>query len=213
MSVDDCCNLQKSPHDVCYISNEEAVVTYEDTFVDIVSIGNPRKSMKRINLPYTCFGIICDNSKFITTDYSHNVHIYDLDFNNKTTVSEDIHGSPTFSESRRIAVSDNGDRLFVTDSENGVVILENNGSYIKTIKEQRLSGEDGICTDRRGNIFLCGYHSNNVVQISEEGESFGVILRKADGIVNPQSVCFNPSNNTLFISLLNNDVVKVFELK
>jgi sugar lactone lactonase YvrE len=122
-------------------------------------------------------------------------------------------GKPVFSSSRRVTCSDSGDRLFVTDWTNGVVVLDENGNYIETVKEPQIFGADGICADRRGNVFLCGYDSNNVIQMSQEGIYVGLVLGKLDGIERPQAVCFNELNNTLFVALQGSDEVRVFELE
>jgi hypothetical protein len=218
MSVESVCDFQEGPVGVCCISNVEAAVTYNQKYVDIVSIGREKTEvkLKRIYFPHSCYSITCSNRKIIVTGNLNgieNMYIYDLGLNHLKTVRGDSQGKYFFRYIDRVAVNDTGNKTFVTDWDNGVVILDGNENYTNTITEQHVQGNSGICTDRRGNIFLCGGISNNVVQISQEGNMIGVILGELDGIEQPQSVCFDASNNTLFVSLFESDVVKVFELE
>lgn len=170
-SVECVCDFQEGPVDVCCISNVETAVTYNQKYVDIVSIGREKTEvkLKRIYFPHSCYSITCSNRKIIVTGNLNgieNMYIYDLGLNHLKTVRGDTQGKSFFRYVDRVAVNDTGNKTFVTDWDNGVVILDGNENYTNTITEQHVQGNSGICTDRRGNIFLCGGISNNVVQMS-----------------------------------------------
>ncbi|XP_021354998.1 transcription intermediary factor 1-beta-like [Mizuhopecten yessoensis] len=70
----------------------------------------------------------------------------------------------------------------------------------------------GVDVDMEGNVYVCGYGSNNVVQMSGDGTNVRELLTAADGITQPLaiSVC----GNKLVVSNLSGqrDSIQVFQL-
>ncbi|KAL4224343.1 hypothetical protein ACF0H5_017798 [Mactra antiquata] len=55
-------------------------------------------------------------------------------------------------------------------------------NYLSTFKDIDLMYTDGVCVDGRGNIFVVGCHSHNVVQFDENGKKIGVVIKQQDGL-------------------------------
>lgn len=51
-----------------------------------------------------------------------------------------------------------------------------------------------------GQSLLCGFSSDNVQLISENGEFVADLLSRSDGIMGPQAVTFDPNTNTMFVT-------------
>jgi len=63
-------------------------------------------------------------------------------------------------------------------------------------------------------MFLCGSESNNVVQFNDDGQRLSEVLKEADGLTRPLSICYHESvNPRLIISFEGSQTVKVFTLQ
>lgn len=58
----------------------------------------------------------------------------------------------------------------------------------------------GIDTDTNGTIYVAGYASSNIHQISKDGHLIKIILTAENGILNPEVVCLSKTGNRLLIS-------------
>ena len=84
---------------------------------------------------------------------------------------------------------------------------------MSTITDTDLDGAQGVCVDGSGNLMVTGYWSGNVVQYTEEGEKLGVIAGRGDGLSCPLSVCYHQTQKKMFVTMWDNAVVKMYELK
>ena len=83
------------------------------------------------------------------------------------------------------------------------------GNYLSTFVDDDMISPMGICTDARGNIFVCSLTSSNIIQIREDSMTkVGVI--KTDPYT--FSVCFDPNQNILFV-IHGQNSVKVYKLE
>ncbi|KAL4230074.1 hypothetical protein ACF0H5_010459 [Mactra antiquata] len=111
------------------------------------------------------------------------------------------------------AVNERGDRLYISDFNKGIVCLDGDENYLSTYNDRDLNGAVNVCVDGKGNLFVVGYNSHNVVQFSEDGKEIGVVLNQQDGLKNPRTVCFDKKLNRLFVTMFKSNVVKMYELK
>ncbi|KAL4221754.1 hypothetical protein ACF0H5_020009 [Mactra antiquata] len=117
--------------------------------------------------------------------------------------------------SRHVAFNKSGNRMYVSDWYEGIVCFDGEGNYLSTIHDSDLDGVDGVCVDGRGNIFVVGYKSHNVVQFSENGKKIGVVVKDQDVRVlwRPHTVCFHQKLNRLFVTMERSNVVNMFQLE
>ncbi|KAL4224339.1 hypothetical protein ACF0H5_017794 [Mactra antiquata] len=106
-----------------------------------------------------------------------------------------------------------GNNMYVGNFSNSIVCFDDAGNYLSTYKDNDLRCTDDVCVDGRGNIFVVGYVSNNVVQFNEDGKKIGVVIKQQDGLKYPHSVCFHQKLNRLFVSINISDVLKMYELE
>ncbi|KAL4221097.1 hypothetical protein ACF0H5_019358 [Mactra antiquata] len=213
MTVIDVCKLDSQPLGVCCISDDEAVVACEDTKIQFVSYGNKMKPTRQIKTSHYCYGITTKNDKLYVTDGGSSLYIYDMDGNLLKTISQDNDGNELFSVSGHVIFTENGDKMYVSDYFKGVVCFDGEDNYQSTFKDSGLNGVDGVCVDGRGNIFVVGCWSFNVVQFNENGEKIGVVIKELDGLhETPRSICFHQELNRLYVTMENSDVVKMYEL-
>ena len=94
------------------------------------------------------------------------------------TICKNESGEGIFSYICDIAMNKTGDRLYVTDDYNGLICTDRAGKEMFRLsdKELGLTKTYGVCTYKRGNVLVSVYHSNNVVQNTEDGQIKGEIL-------------------------------------
>ncbi|KAL3870676.1 hypothetical protein ACJMK2_038721 [Sinanodonta woodiana] len=98
-------------------------------------------------------------------------------------------------------------------SDTGVYgyILES-GEHIFTYKRKDLSWPRGICTDKRGFIYVCNQHQNirNIHQLTENGEP--VMIFKLELLPDPQAICLDENQENIFITLWGKNQISRFRI-
>ncbi|XP_053396144.1 uncharacterized protein LOC128556158 [Mercenaria mercenaria] len=213
LSVEDYCGLPCSPVGVCCIGNQEAVVTLDNSTIQFVSLGNQMKLTHNIKLDHSCFGIAYRDNKLLITDNGTSLYIHNIAGTLLQTISKDSSGNYLFTMCRQIAFSDSGNKIYVGDKQNNVVTLNRHGEHCSNFIDSDLVNGRGVCTDRKGNVFVCALESKNVMQIRQNGQKVGIVVKPSDGLIRPWSITFSPEMKTLFVTEFKNDTVKVFELQ
>ncbi|KAL4230832.1 hypothetical protein ACF0H5_011206 [Mactra antiquata] len=216
MNIVDFCTLDSKPHGVCCISQYEAVLACSSSNkIQFVSIDNKMKPTRHINMSHICSVIATNDNKLYVSD-SFSFFIYDMTGNLLKTTSHNNRGFIVnllqMSYAVNIAVSVDGNKLYVSDLNKGIACYDKEGNYLSTYTGTDVSGVSGVCVDGRGNMFVVGCNSHNVVQFNEDGKKIGVVVTKQHGLNRPLSLCFHQKLNKLFVTMNDNDVVKMYEL-
>ena len=69
----------------------------------------------------------------------------------------------------------------------------------QVIYRYNISGNLGLAVDRQGNVYICGYDSNDIRRLSPDGSFRDIVLSKHDGVDRPWSITFNNDFAKLFI--------------
>ena len=67
-----------------------------------------------------------------------------------------------------------------------------------------------IAIDRNGNVYVVGYDTNSIQRLHSDGTLDCVVLNEGDGVKRPVSICFNKSNDKLYLANHNSGVVYVY---
>ncbi|XP_053402492.1 uncharacterized protein LOC128557894 [Mercenaria mercenaria] len=203
-------DLEEGPIAVCLTSQLEAAVSLNNKTIQFVSLGNKVATTRKLKMDHPCVGLAFNDGKFFISDQYRTVYIHDISGTMLNKITTDISGNPIFSNSKHISVSTNRDRVYVADNDKGVITLDIQGNYLSTFTDPDLVRPWGVCTDKRGNILVCGFESSNIVQISEYSKTkLGIIKTKQY----PVSVCFSPHQNKLAVTHYNSNTVNVYELE
>lgn len=213
LSIVDQCVLSTNPYSVCCTSEQEAVVSLANNTIQFVSLANPMTQTRRMKLSHDCFGIVHKNGRLYITDNQTSVYIHDMAGKLLQTVPHNSSGNNLFGNCRHIAFNETGDKMFVAEWLKGLITLNEQGRHINTFNDSKLVYASGVCTDRRGNVFVSGRGSNNVLQIGQDRKNLGVVVHHADGIESPESICFHPQQCALIVIQWNSDTVKIFDLQ
>ncbi|XP_045196934.2 uncharacterized protein LOC123551800 [Mercenaria mercenaria] len=206
-TVMDHLDLCAKPHAVCQVSDNEAAVSLVNKTIQFVSLGYKMATTRQLKLNHRCFGLAYKNGRMFISDFSSTVYIYGMTGTMLNKITADRSGNEIFSCSRHISLSANIDRVYIADEENGLITLDTQGNYVSTFTDPDGVLPWAICTDGKGNIFVCG--SSNIVQISEEsGRKLGVLKDMMVSL----SASFDPQQNKLALTGSGNNV-SIFELE
>jgi sugar lactone lactonase YvrE len=111
-------------------------------------------------------------------------------------ITTDKQGNEIFKRNRGICVSSDGKMIYVTDNVKGLIILDLEGNYKTTITNPDFVSLQGVCTDQRGNIFVCGWGQSKTVQINEKSD---VKLGVLGNVYNGSSCSFYLKHNSNFL--------------
>jgi hypothetical protein len=96
-------------------------------------------------------------------------------------------------------VATSGDKLYYTNT-NTMTCCDLHGTIQWEFKDYRvLQDSRGISVDNDGNVYVVGYHSNNVVVISPDGQHHGQLLSSNDGLSHPVVLDYDKSTNRLLV--------------
>lgn len=87
------------------------------------------------------------------------------------------------------------------------------GQVLHTYKNKNLSGPYGLDVSDDGSILVCGYWSNNVQVISEDGETFHELQNKDNEIDWPTSMCINGQHELVYLGCRGSPINKFLVYK
>ncbi|XP_060573265.1 uncharacterized protein LOC132731157 isoform X1 [Ruditapes philippinarum] len=208
-SIKDRLDLYASPLNICQIGKNEIAVSLINQTIQFVSKGNKLNAIKQQKVDHFCHGLACRDDKLFISDQSTTVYIYDINGSMIRKISTDKQGDAIFSSNSEISVSSVGRMIYVADHWKGLIVLDLEGNYKTTITDPDFVYLQGVCTDKRGNIFVCGWGKSKIVQINENsGTKMGVI----GDVCKSRSVSFNSQQNRLVVTIDNSDKIEVYYL-
>ncbi|XP_045195966.2 uncharacterized protein LOC123551249 [Mercenaria mercenaria] len=212
MSVIDYCSVPAGPYGVCCTSKSEAAVCLDNNTIQFVSFGKQMSNTRQITLNHDCFGIGYKADKLYITDNCKSLFIHDMTGDLLQTVTQNNAGQSLFTNPRTVAFSDIDDKVFVASWDKGLVVIDGQGKHCQTFTDSELRWASEVCTDRKGNLFVSGFSSNTVIQIGRDRKKMGVVVKSSDGLVRPDSACFDIRKCKLLITQRENNTVKVLYL-
>jgi DNA-binding beta-propeller fold protein YncE len=159
-------------------------------------------------MKHYCYGIAHKDGRLLISDNAQTVYIYDLNGQEQKRISKDGSGKDIFQRNQHIAVSATEDKVFVADSNKGVVALDSQGNYLSTLSNNSLSCGTGVCTDGR-NVFVSGNQSNNIIQFGQDFKMLG----ETGKVTSPLSLCFDQQRKQLIVTHYNNNNITILELE
>ncbi|KAK3608726.1 hypothetical protein CHS0354_007390 [Potamilus streckersoni] len=81
-----------------------------------------------------------------------------------------------------------------------------------TYTDQDMNYPGGIDTDREGNIYLCGYDSHNVQQISADDNLINTLIKKKEDKMQPRKLRFCRDLDRFIVEYYNCDIIEVYDM-
>ncbi|XP_053388021.1 uncharacterized protein LOC128551276 [Mercenaria mercenaria] len=208
----------KSLYDVCYIGNERVAISMCNSRILFVNASGDMELDHEEKFDHECFGLACYGGILYVTDGSK-VYSYSTEWGNKRELYKREQQNFLF---QHIAVSGDGEKIYIAATEGGLVTINNKGQHLCTLKSDILPCAKSVCVFGNGTVLVgskSGSHS--VLQVGIGGDRIlgtdrvrvrigvrvRVITRVTDNI---QSLCFNRHDSGLIIGLRHSDNVIVY---
>jgi sugar lactone lactonase YvrE len=215
------CDVPGNPYSVCYINDNMVAATLRDEkLVQFVNVADTKLTLdERFKIDEYCRGIAYKSDQLYITvgggegEIHGQLRVYSMHGGLLRIYEEDVQGKPFFTSPGFIVINDDGSRVHVTDHKKGVVTITKDGRLASVFHDKCLKNPLGLCMDGKGNLFVSGRDSSNVIQFTADGRKIAEVLSETDGITQPLAICCHESINTrLIISMENSFTVKVFTL-
>ncbi|CAC5401314.1 TRIM2_3 [Mytilus coruscus] len=144
------------------------------------------------NYPY---GITYDGKSLICCVGDKDLHVISCTDYSITTI-------PYTFLPRYSYVSTHADKIFLTNPDkHTVTCCLYSGAQVWEFKDESvLNNPRGITIDNKGNVFVVGMNSCNVVVLSPDGKHSKQILSKEDGLDKPTSIYFDKERKQLLVT-------------
>lgn len=208
--------LSSGPWDVEVTGAKEVAVTLPfESKIQFISITDQMKATRAIKMDMDCYGLVCRNQELIVVcnDYliGPAVQVVSLTGRVKQTIDTDRSGRRILSDPYYLTVTPTGKLIYISDKDR-IVCMDRHGNVTSVYQESSLRNARGIDLDNEGNLYVCGYMSNNVHQITMHGIDFRCLINKED-VLDPWAVRFNETNGTILVTCDSSDSIKVFSLQ
>ncbi|XP_060572320.1 uncharacterized protein LOC132730417 [Ruditapes philippinarum] len=118
------CDVPENPYSVCYIGNDTAVAGLRGNTIQYVNVSGKINLRQLVKLDHECLGLVCHGD---TLYVSSGDTIYKYDKNCKQ--KQVLYHYPRIIDSPSIAISDNGERIYLS-TDTGLTTIDANGTHL-----------------------------------------------------------------------------------
>ena len=218
-AITSCLQLADEPWDLTCMDSNTMVVTCHTNLTFVKFDGN-LSLMKKVPMENGCCGITSHQNKLFVTFTWQNPSVKILNGAGEVlhTVRTNSQGQNLFVDPQYITVSTDGRTFYVSDSKQHTVTSYNvTGEQLNVYKHENLNCPKGLTVVEDQFIFVCGWGSDSLHEISCICEHIQIVLDRKDMGGLPLTVLYNRTNNRIYISygglFGENNFVSVFELE
>jgi hypothetical protein len=191
------CKLGGTVWDIsCHNKSGRIIVALLDDGIQFVEnfVAHTKISVQNI---ITCYGVTwVDDNVYVGGYDSNNIGKINILYSNGQHISSI---SSVSSTSSVLYIHHRDNTIYYTDFFK-VYCIKKDGSSVFTFNSPDLTDIFDIDTDRQGNIYVVGRHSNNILRLSPDGQNSNIIMNEEDGISDPRTICFSGDFMKLFVS-------------
>ena len=187
--------LPAIPWDIDIVSPVEVVVSSPGSKSLIFVKVYPKLEIgSAVQFDQACRGVVVYNASIFVSLDDGKVQILDRTGKKMETIYRSLKSQVPY----YISVPKLG-LVYISEHYTNAIRLLNDGKEVYIYKHSLLKRPMGMCIDGGENVFVCGCDSDNVHIIDKDGKHKRVLLTAADGLINPYTICFRPSDNTLIV--------------
>lgn len=196
--------LKGRPRDVCVINEGNICISYKESHeVHLTSLKDSHTDIIHVlKIGMVCMGVFYKHGKLFVTcgqGSKAEVRLYLIDesLTNVRFCCKYPRGKKLFSSPCCVNTSNDGHEIYVGDYQEGIKALQRDGTLIWGNNDGRiLKGVWGMAVDEKGNIYVTGHRTNNVVKISADGTTCSIVV---DSLERPTAICYDEMTRTLLI--------------
>ncbi|XP_060554772.1 tripartite motif-containing protein 2-like [Ruditapes philippinarum] len=207
-------NCSTPPWDLTFIDKAKCAVTFpNERRIRIFKVNEHISEVGYVSASRGCNGICMAGDDLAVTFASGCIRIIALDGAVKMMVDTDYIGKRVFSNPEFIAFNPFSCHLFVSDYNNHTVtaLKYENGKVNKTpLFVYKVSGPRGVSVDSRGNLHVCGFWSNDIHKVKDDGQFSQILM---DTLARPLCIAFTADGEKFALSEQGNpNSVKLFKI-
>ncbi|KAK3608727.1 hypothetical protein CHS0354_007391 [Potamilus streckersoni] len=208
--------IQENPWNACILKDSEIAVTVPNiNTILVIGIGNKMRKIREIKTRLQCWGIAVVKDQLVITTYTNDSSVLILDMTGKEirTVRPDNYQSEKLLSPWYANINKSETIIYVSYSYvNKMVAYNTSWNALFTYTNQDMNYAGGIDTDREGNIYLCGYNSYNVQQISADGNLIKTLITKREDKIKPRTLRFCRDLDRFIVAYYNCDIIEVYDM-
>ncbi|XP_053389224.1 uncharacterized protein LOC128552218, partial [Mercenaria mercenaria] len=205
------CDILKVSYwtDVCYIGDDRAVVCYENGKIQYVNVSDKLKLEHYIKLDHGCKGLACNSDKLYVRD-DNTIYTYTIRCEQKHLLYSIKGINPCFS---RIAISDNGELIYITIGAKGLITIDNKGNHLFTLKPDICNVTVDVCVVGDGTVLVLDENAS-VHQVDYSGKQvLGTVIVQSDNVDTQYPFCFDRQRCRLIVAGSRDNCIHVFKLQ
>ncbi|XP_052257944.1 uncharacterized protein LOC127862722 [Dreissena polymorpha] len=199
------------PFDICLIAPSEVAVTASNIHeVQFITVNQGKLVPgRKFQLQHECRGIAHQNGDLFVTS---GIELYKYTLNGKLICR--LYKALGYNTVYKCAVSPLGDRLYISSYlQDKLLTLARDGTLLATYTDPALGWPHGLHVTPAGQVLVCGWQSNTVLQVGWEGESkLATLATQEDGVRRPRSVCYSSTTSSIIVGLWG-DYIRVFRVE
>ncbi|CAC5388646.1 unnamed protein product [Mytilus coruscus] len=175
-----------SPCCIAVVDSNRIVVTYGTAkFLDIMNNITFRVE-KKISFQKSARGVFQENGRLYVVSGCATIHILDLSGRHLETL--EISNNATYLTTSR-------DRIFYYTNKVHCCLM--NGEELWQFESKNIICPRDASADSNHNVYVVGFHSNNLTIIQHDGKDSKILLTESDGLESPRAVYYDDEKRTL----------------
>ncbi|XP_052275047.1 uncharacterized protein LOC127874628 [Dreissena polymorpha] len=192
--------------DMCLITPTEVAVAMSNYEVQFITVSQSQLAKgRKLKLQHYCTGIAHNQGDLYICS---GTALYKLTLSGKLVcrLYEDSSADLTV---YKCAVSPTGDRLYITSYwQSKLLTLARDGTLLATYTDPALVRSRGLHVTPAGQVLVCGYLSNTVLQVGWKGQSkLTTLATEEDGVWYPVSVCYSSTTSSIIVGQLGYNIM------
>ncbi|XP_060579037.1 uncharacterized protein LOC132736012 [Ruditapes philippinarum] len=222
-TIIDYCDLPAAPWQVCSINTTQVAVTLPlQKEVHFISVEGQMSTTNKINTDFSCSGLAYTNNNLYVSDDTKKVYVYTLSGRKikqlriKHSFISHLKNQLTRTDQLRcinsLAVSKDAKRIYVTDRDRGLIVLDKKGKVITRFNGGEIQWASCCYVTEAGSVLVSGSYSNNVIQFTSDGELLGEVIKSDRGKWNISSVCCNQQMSKMYVCRSGKSNIEVYDI-
>ncbi|XP_052778775.1 uncharacterized protein LOC128216245 [Mya arenaria] len=197
------CDVPEYPFDVCHVGGNEVAVCvnnnkkkrHELHFINITK--GKLVTTRKLSFTHECKSAAHHGNNLYISSHTA-LYVYTMTGQLVKKLYEDKSGDYTV---RRIAISNEGKTIYITNYSNDQLItLDNLGNKLATFTDPDLLRPYGVHATTAGHVFVCCFISNTVMQVDKDGKTkLATLAREQDGVYRPKDLFFSSRSSSLVV--------------
>ncbi|XP_052778522.1 uncharacterized protein LOC128215963 [Mya arenaria] len=221
------CDVPMHPFDVCHIGGNEVAVCVnnldERRELHFINISKGKLvTARKLSFTHSCYATAHHGNKLYISSYTA-LYVYTMTGKLVKKLYENKSGDYTV---QRIAISNDGKTIYITnDSNHQLITLDNLGNKLTT-----LTNVKGLCTfcyyyyytspdlvrpygvhaTTAGHVFVCGFDSDTVLQVDKDRRTkLATLARAQDGVYGPYAFFFSRRTSSVIVGGLKDTLLGI----